>query len=119
MENFNIIEERENPLFKRKEVKFSVDAEITPSRAEVSRFVAGKFSSPAENIKIKNIFGKFGSKIFTITANIYDSEEDKNSTEPQSKRDGVVKPEQVSAQEASAESSAEQPAAESEEEEEE
>jgi len=95
MENINIIEERENPLFKRKEIKFSVDAEITPSHAKARKIISEKFSTPEENIRIKNILGKFGSKIFTISANIYASEQDKLNTEGQSKKDVVAQPEQT------------------------
>ncbi len=93
MENFNIIEERENPLFKRKEIKFSVDAEITPSHTDARKIISEKFSTNEENIRIKNILGKFGSKTFTISANIYASEQDKLDTEGQSKKDAAAQPE--------------------------
>lgn len=95
MENINIIEERENPLFKRKEVKFSVDAEITPSHAKARKIISENFSTSEENIRIKNILGKFGSKTFTISANIYVSERDKLDTEGKSKKDAVAQPEQT------------------------
>ena len=96
MENINIIEERENPLFKRKEIKLSVDAEVTPSHADARKIISEKFSTNEENIRIKNILGKFGSKTFTISANIYVSEQDKLDTEGKSKKDAVkeeLKPE--------------------------
>ena len=48
MENFNIIEQKENPLFKRKEIKFSVDAEITPSHTDTRKIISEKFSIPEE-----------------------------------------------------------------------
>lgn len=98
MENFNIIEERENPLFKRKEVKFTVDAEITPSHTDARRIISEKFSTPEENIRMKNILGKFGSKTFTISANIYVSEQDKLDTEGKSKKDAVKQSEQPAEQ---------------------
>jgi len=77
MENFKIIEQKENPLFNRNEVKISVEADVTPSNAEVEKFLSEKFSSSIENIKIKRILGKFGAKVFTIIANIYSSEKHK------------------------------------------
>jgi len=86
MENFKIIGEKENLLFKRKEIKFTIDAEVTPSRAEVEKLISEKFSTQPENIKIKNILGKFGSKTFTVSVNIYASKEDKESIEPKSKK---------------------------------
>ena len=92
MENINIIEERENPLFKRKEIKLSVDAEVTPSHADARKIISEKFSTNEENIRIKNILGKFGSKTFTISTNIYVSEQDKLDTEGKSKKDAVAQP---------------------------
>ena len=109
MENFNIIEERENPLFKRKEIKFSVDAEITPSHADARKIISEKFSTNEENIRIKNILGKFGSRTFTISTNIYTSEQDKLNTEGKSKKDGVVTPEEPAQPEQPAEAPTEAP----------
>ena len=94
MENFNIIEERENVLFKRKEIKFSVDSEVTPSHADVRKIISEKFSTPEENIRIKTILGKFGSKNFTISTNVYTSEQDKLNTEGPSKKDVVAQKEE-------------------------
>ena len=87
MENFNILEKKENLLFNRKEIKADVESEITPSRKDIKELISEKLSTSPENIKIKNILGKFGSKIFRITANIYASEQDKDNVEPKSKRD--------------------------------
>ena len=87
MENFKILTERENPLFKRKEIEASIEAEVTPSGTDAEKLISEKFSTQLENMKIKKISGKFGSKTFTITANIYNSKEDKDNTEPKSKKD--------------------------------
>ena len=86
MENFKILNEKENPLFNRKEIQVSVEVEITPSHADVEKLICEKFSTQIENIKIKKISGKFGSRTFTITANIYNSKEDLEKTEPKSKK---------------------------------
>lgn len=79
------IEKRENPLFDREEIEILVEANITPKNSEAEKLVSEKFSAPIENIKIKKIFGKFGSNKFTITANIYASKEDKDKIEPKTK----------------------------------
>ena len=87
MENFKIIEQKENPLFKRKEVKINVETDVTPSHIDAEKLISEKFSTQIENIKIKKISGKFGSRTFTITTNIYASKEDKENIEPKSKKE--------------------------------
>jgi ribosomal protein S24E len=82
-----IIEENENPLFKRKEVVVAVEAESVPSNAEVAKALAEKFSSPEEAIRVRTIKGNFGVKEFKIVANIYGSKEDLEATEQKSKKD--------------------------------
>jgi len=82
-----ITEEKENKLFNRKEVKGFVESEVTPSRPDVTKLLSEKFSVPFENIKIKKIMGKFGSKTFDIGANIYSSKEEKDSIELKKKKD--------------------------------
>ena len=92
MKNFKILTEKENPLFKRREITTSVEAEITPSRADAEKLISKEFSTQPENIKIKKISGKFGSKTFTITIHVYNSKQDKDNIEPKSKKDlGVPK----------------------------
>jgi len=95
MENFNILEKKENPLFNRKEIIANVEAEITPSRKEIKKLISEKLSVSIENIKIKNILGQFGSKIFIINANIYASKEDKDNVEPEKAGEKVEKQEEV------------------------
>jgi len=87
MENFKILQEKENPLFNRKEIQINVESEVTPSNLDTEKLISEKISTQIENIKIKKILGKFGSKTFTIIANIYDSKEDKDKTEPKSKKE--------------------------------
>jgi len=91
MENFKILEEKENPLFNRREIKLSVDAEITPSNSEAEKFISEKFSTPIENIKIKKISGRFGSKTFTIIVNVYNSKEHKEAESKSKKSKGEKK----------------------------
>ncbi len=87
MEKAAVIYQRENPLFSRKEVEVSVETNVAPKMHETEEFIAKHFSSNAENVKIKKIKGNFGSTKFIITANIYNSKEDKEKTEQKSKRE--------------------------------
>lgn len=86
MENFKIIQEIENNLFKRREIQISIHSKITPKREEIENSVSEKFSVPKENIKIKKIAGRFGSNDFNIEANIYKSKEDKDGAESKPKK---------------------------------
>ncbi len=96
MKTFNIIEEKENPLFNRKELKISIKQEIHPKREEIMDLISNKFSVPKENIKIKKIHGKFGSKDFIIELNIYSNQEEKDSIELKKKKDKKTEAKPVS-----------------------
>ncbi len=86
VEDFKILKEIQNPLFNRKEIQISIKTQITPRKEDAEKLICEKFSTQLENIKIKKIIGKFGSKIFTITTNIYKSKQDKENTEPKLKK---------------------------------
>jgi ribosomal protein S24E len=76
----NIIEEKQNMLLNRKELKLNVsDLESPPNMENARKMVSEKFSVPEEQVHINKIAGRFGSKEFTILANIYNtgSERDK------------------------------------------
>ncbi len=81
-----IINEKQNELFKRKEVVLEISSEVTPSNTEVEKWLADNYKTEADAIKIKNILGKFGSQIFKVKANVYESFEDKDSTEVKTKK---------------------------------
>ena len=95
MENFKLIEEKENPLFNRKEIVFELNAKVTPSREEVGKLILEKFSTQIENVKIKKIHGTFGSNNFNVVTFIYKSEQDKNNVERKRKKDDLIKPKEV------------------------
>jgi len=80
-----IIEDKQNPLLKRKEVKIIVEAGKNPSMQEASKLIAEHFKAQEDNIALKQIKGKFGRKTFLISANIYNSKEDKEKIEPKKK----------------------------------
>lgn len=84
-----IIQEKENPLFKRKEVQLNIEADVTPSKKEVAKILAEKFKTQEENIVIKKIHGKFGSKNFKVTAHIYASREDKDKVAEKDKKSKI------------------------------
>lgn len=82
-----IINEKSNPLFNRKEIVLEIESEITPSYSEAEKIVSEKFKTNPESLKIKKVHGKFGSKFFVIDANIYSSKEDKEGIEAKPKKD--------------------------------
>lgn len=106
-----ITEEKENALFNRKEIKGFIDSEVVPSRTETSKILSEKFKVPLENIKIKKIVGKFGSKTFNVEANIYSSKQDKDSIELKKKKEVPEQKstEKVAVKEEAKEQSEEQP----------
>lgn len=69
------MQERINHLFGRKEIVIEIEAEKTPSKIEAAEVVAKKFNSSVENITIRRIKGKFGSKIFFVEADVYNNPE--------------------------------------------
>ena len=66
-----------NHLFGREEVEIVIAAEKTPSETEVEKIIGEKFSSNPENVRIRIIKGKFGSREFLVRADIYKNIEDK------------------------------------------
>ncbi len=75
-----LTQEKQNMLLNRRELKLDVSELASPPSMENARkMVSEKFSVPEENIHINKIAGKFGSNDFTILANIYptNSERDK------------------------------------------
>lgn len=76
-----ILKQKENLLFKRKEIEANLESNVPPKMQEAAEILSKEFSSSPENVKVKKIAGKFGSKNFIITANVYHSKEDKEKTE--------------------------------------
>jgi ribosomal protein S24E len=105
----NILEEIENALFDRKEVKATLESDITPKLTEATEELAKHFSVPAEAIKVRNILGSFGSQVFDIDAHIYKTKEDKEKTEVKTKQE--IEAEKKAAEVKKAEEKAKQEAA--------
>jgi ribosomal protein S24E len=81
------IHEKKNLVFDRKEFEGKIISEITPSNKEVLTLLSKKLSLPEDAIKIKGIYGEFGSKEFKVKANLYKSKEDKNKIERKTKKE--------------------------------
>jgi ribosomal protein S24E len=86
-----IISDIKNPLFNRREIQGEMESDSTPKREEVLKVLSEKFSVDSEDIKIKFIRGNFGSKNFSVSANIYDSKEDKDKWEIKKKKEAEKK----------------------------
>ena len=82
-----ILEEKNNPLFGRKEIKAVIESEKTPSRAQILELLSKKFSASPESIKILGIKWSFGVRKFSIEANIYQSKEEKERVELKKKKE--------------------------------
>lgn len=59
---FNVIEEKQNPLLKRKELLVSVDYEgkSTPSKAELQKALSKQFNANMENLEISKVLSETG-----------------------------------------------------------
>ena len=96
--DLKIISQKENPLFKRKEIEAEFSSEISPKREVLAKLVAHKFSSSSDAVMIKRVKGKFGSKTFSLAANIYPDKQTKNSVELKKKKEDALDNGQVPAE---------------------
>ena len=85
-----ILKESQNPLFNRKEVFVSTESSITPSNEEVLTALSEKYSVDKNAIRVNGIHGKFGSSEFTITANVYPSNKERDNVEKLTKKEKEV-----------------------------
>jgi len=80
-----IIENKDNFLLKRNEVKLKVEQLVNPSYEEAVKLIEENFKAEKDNIVIKSIKGRFGTNSFVISAFIYKTKEDKEIFEPKKK----------------------------------
>lgn len=68
-----IKEEKENPFFERKELEIELkhSGSATPSKQEIVKELASKYSAPEENILIDYIFTKKGISESIVKVKIY------------------------------------------------
>jgi ribosomal protein S24E len=83
---FNIVVEKDNPLFKRKEIEGTIHTKVAPSKVEVAKELATRYSVSEENIVVDTIEGRFGAQEFILVAQIYESKEAKDATETKTKK---------------------------------
>jgi len=80
----NIVSQKENPLLKRKEIRFNVKhvAGATPPRLEVRKAVADALKSNVDLIFVKKFETRPGTHTAEGVANLYDSAEQAKLIEP-------------------------------------
>jgi ribosomal protein S24E len=67
-------QEKHNSLLNRREIKLKVlDLVVPPSMEAARKIISEKFSASEGHVHVEKVIGKFGSKGFTIVANIYGS----------------------------------------------
>ena len=81
-----VIEDKQNGMLRRRELKVIADAGKTPSMGEARKLIAEHFKESEENIVVNNVKGKFGRKTFLIVACVYANKEDMEKTEIKSKK---------------------------------
>ena len=74
-----------NDLLKRREILFFLEERSNPGSAKMQEHCASHFKVEPDRVVIKRVFNNFGSHEFFAEAFIYDSVEDKMSTEPKPK----------------------------------
>jgi ribosomal protein S24E len=81
-----ILQDKENALLNRREIKLIIESEKNPTYKEAKKIIAEDFKAQEENISIKLVKGKFGRNTFLLSANIYKTVEDKNKIEPEHRK---------------------------------
>jgi len=79
-----ILEKTNNPILKRKEVKFKVEHEgaATPSKMEVADLLAAKLNAKKDLMFIKRYAGEFGVNVSTGLCVVYEDEDAMDRAEP-------------------------------------
>jgi small subunit ribosomal protein S24e len=82
--DFKVKEDTYNPLLKRKEVSIEVDheSEGTPSRLDVRKAVASKYSTKPENVYVIDVRTKTGTQNAVCLVEVYDDPEAAQQTVP-------------------------------------
>jgi len=82
--NFKVKQDTYNPLFKRKEVSIEVEHEGqgTPSRVDLRKAVASKFSTKPENVYVIEVDTKTGTQYAACMVEVYDDAQMAQQTVP-------------------------------------
>lgn len=80
----NVVSEKENPLLKRKEIRFHVKhvAGATPPRLEIRKAVAEALKVNVDLVFLKKVKTRSGMHMAVGVANLYDSAEQAKLIEP-------------------------------------
>ena len=81
-----ILSKKENPLLKRKEIRFQIEHAQTggtPPRLEVRKAVAEALKANPDLVYVKKLETKTGTQIAVGTVNIYESLEQAKLVEPE------------------------------------
>jgi len=82
--DFKVKQDTYNPLLKRKEVSIEVehDGQGTPSRIELRKAVASKFSTKTENVYVIDVETKTGTQSALCLVEVYDDAQTGQQTVP-------------------------------------
>lgn len=82
--DFKVKEDTYNPLLKRKEVRVEVDHDAagTPSRVDLRKAVASKYSTKPENVYVLDIDTKTGTQSAVCSVEVYDDPQTAQRTVP-------------------------------------
>lgn len=86
------LEDKENLLLNRREIKIIVEAPKNPSFQEALKLVSEKFKADEELIDVRNIGGKFGRDTFLISAYVYKNKKDKEELAKKGKKAAPAAP---------------------------
>lgn len=83
---FEITENKDNPLLKRKELRIHMESEkATPPKSEIIARVTAQLSVPNELIVVETVQQRFGSRESEAYVKVYADEESLKAAEPQKK----------------------------------
>ena len=82
-----IINEKKNPIFNRKEIILEVESEITPSHIEAEKIVAEKFKTTPEFLKIKRFMETLVQRPLLLTQIFILQKRKKENIEAKSKKE--------------------------------
>ncbi len=69
------VKEKANPLLSRKEVLATINFDSsTPSRRDIIKFIAAKYSTKESLVAIKKVHGRFGKKEALVEGAVYENE---------------------------------------------
>ncbi len=96
---FKIVEEKENPLFLRKEIHAEILADVTPSMDETRKALSNHYGVEPSLIRVRSIRSSFGTNVFVVMADIYKSMDEFNRVVKKTKQEIKLEEEKKKAEE--------------------